>query len=87
MLLDILGSISMPMCFPLCSSQTGLVESDDFYKSLLGPGGSSLATRGRICRSAGSSGRTSLAPPAVESTSSASLQVVSLGLATLWLHA
>ena len=40
MLLNFLGMISVLVSFPLCSSETGLVKSDAFDKSCLGPGGS-----------------------------------------------
>ena len=42
--------------YPLCSSKTSLVKSDAFEKSLLGPGSSSLASKGVAHRSVGFSG-------------------------------
>ena len=48
------------MYLPLHTSETSLVESDDFDESLLGPGCSSLASEGVVRGSTGlSGGRTS----------------------------
>ena len=53
----------------------GLVQSDAFNKSLLGPGSSSLASEGVVFRSVGSfGGKTSQAPLVVESSFSAARQ-------------
>ena len=65
---------------PLLSSQTGIVESDAFDRSLLGTGSSSLGPEVIVCRFTGSSGgRTSQASLAMVSSDSASCYKVSLG--------
>ena len=84
MLFSILGMILVPTSFHICFSKIGFVESDVFNKSPCDLGGSSLASKGVVCKCTGSfGGRTSRASLAMESSGPDASQVVHRGLEML----